>query len=277
MNQQIQKSIDDAARVLESAEAMMIGAGAGMGVDSGLPDFRGNEGFWRAYPAFRGKRFSEVSNPAWFGKDPQVAWGFFGHRYNLYSSTEPHAGFRILSELAGRMSSPPAIFTSNVDGQFQKAGFNSCPIVECHGSIHHLQCSLRCHDKIWPAKELDLKVNADIRLESELPTCGVCSAVARPNILMFGDYSWLPCRTEAQEWNYQDWIQENASRRVAVIEIGAGMAIPTVRMECESANGSLIRINPRDSDVGEDGIAIPLGALEALSKIKSKLDGDLNA
>ena len=49
--------------------ALLIGAGAGMGVDSGLPDFRGPEGFWRAYPAFRGRRFEEMSNPVWFDRD----------------------------------------------------------------------------------------------------------------------------------------------------------------------------------------------------------------
>ena len=43
----------EAARIVADARALLITAGAGMGVDSGLPDFRGPEGFWRAYPAFR--------------------------------------------------------------------------------------------------------------------------------------------------------------------------------------------------------------------------------
>lgn len=50
-----------AADAIRSADALLIGAGAGMGVDSGLPDFRGAEGFWKAYPPFRGKLFSELS------------------------------------------------------------------------------------------------------------------------------------------------------------------------------------------------------------------------
>jgi NAD-dependent SIR2 family protein deacetylase len=44
-------SIDMAAALLRDADGLLIAAGAGMGVDSGLPDFRGNEGFWKAYPA----------------------------------------------------------------------------------------------------------------------------------------------------------------------------------------------------------------------------------
>src|SRR5437870_10865278 len=87
-----------AAEAIRAADALLIGAGAGMGVDSGLPDFRGPEGFWRAYPLFRqrGLRFEQVSNPVWFRQDPEQAWGFFGHRLNLYRDGSPHAGFAAL-------------------------------------------------------------------------------------------------------------------------------------------------------------------------------------
>src|SRR5438093_10269086 len=87
-----------AAEAIRSAEALLIGAGAGMGVDSGLPDFRGDEGFWKAYPPFKklGLSFVELANPNWFHSDPALAWGFYGHRRNLYRSTQPHQGFAIL-------------------------------------------------------------------------------------------------------------------------------------------------------------------------------------
>ena len=85
-----------AADAVRSADALLIGAGAGMGVDSGLPDFRGAEGFWKAYPPFRGRQFAELSTPHWFGADPALAWGFFGHRLNLYRTATPHRGFAVL-------------------------------------------------------------------------------------------------------------------------------------------------------------------------------------
>ena len=71
------------------AEAVFVGAGAGMGVDSGLPDFRGNEGFWKAYPPFaeRGLSFIDMASPDWFDADPALAWGFYGHHLNVV----PHA------------------------------------------------------------------------------------------------------------------------------------------------------------------------------------------
>ena len=85
---------------LESSEALFIGAGAGIGVDSGLPDFRGTEGFWRAYPplAQLGIRFEEMANPRWFHDNPSLAWGFYGHRLQKYKETIPHEGFSILKK-----------------------------------------------------------------------------------------------------------------------------------------------------------------------------------
>src|SRR6187402_2067468 len=66
-----------AAEAIRQADALLIGAGAGMGVDSGLPDFRGPEGFWKAYPPYRalGLRFEELASPHWFERDPPLAWG----------------------------------------------------------------------------------------------------------------------------------------------------------------------------------------------------------
>ena len=61
-------NIQAAAQSLREAEALLVTAGAGMGVDSGLPDFRGTEGFWEAYPPFRrlGLDFAELADPQWF-------------------------------------------------------------------------------------------------------------------------------------------------------------------------------------------------------------------
>src|SRR5437879_11522207 len=98
-------TLQRAAEAVATADALLIGAGAGMGVDSGLPDFRGDQGFWRAYPPYAklGLSFHELANPQWFESDPALAWGFYGQRLNLYRRTLPHEGFAILQTLASRM------------------------------------------------------------------------------------------------------------------------------------------------------------------------------
>lgn len=64
-----ESSIKRAAGIIYSADALVVTAGAGVGVDSGLPDFRGKEGFWKAYPALAKAQigFGEIVCPNLFG------------------------------------------------------------------------------------------------------------------------------------------------------------------------------------------------------------------
>lgn len=260
--------LEKAAAAIRSADALLIGAGAGMGVDSGLPDFRGDEGFWRAYPPFRGRSFAELSTPHWFHSDPELAWGFFGHRLNLYREKPPHAGFSILRRWAERRPMGYFVFTSNVDGHFQLAGFPGERVLECHGSIHYLQCANGCKAMVWAAHGVRIEVDeTTIRARSPAPSCPQCRGIARPNILMFGDWGWAPQRFYDQARRYEAWLSALEGSRVVAIEIGAGTAIPTVRYECERHGRTLIRINPREPETGAGGIPVPLRALEALRQI----------
>ncbi|HUR55005.1 MAG TPA: Sir2 family NAD-dependent protein deacetylase [Gemmataceae bacterium] len=264
--------IREAAEAVRSADALLIGAGAGMGVDSGLPDFRGPEGFWKAYPPFRGREFADLSTPHWFRTDPGLAWGFFGHRLNLYRDAAPHAGFDILRRWAARVPLGAFVFTSNVDGQFQKAGFPETEVLERHGSIHFLQCSEQCSRAIWPADGVRVVVDeATIRTESAFPTCPACGAIARPNILMFGDGEWEHARYTGQKARYASWLRRVEGKRIVAVELGAGLAIPTVRRECEAWGQVLVRINPREADTPPGGIPLPMGALAALQAIDEAL------
>ena len=288
-----------AARAGNAAEAILVTAGAGMGVDSGLPDFRGPEGFWQAYPAFRelGLRFEQLANPEWFFEDPSLAWGFYGHRLNLYRATEPHEGFATLLRWGAEKPHGVFAFTSNVDGQFQKAGFPPTRVVECHGSIHHLQCVRSCGAGIRSADGVVVEVDsATCRARPPFPVCHGCHGLARPNILMFGDMGWDEARTDDQHANLRRWL-ETVEGALVVLEFGAGTRIPSVRMLSERvARGrgrTLVRVNPREPQLGRDyappdpdsleallagtvptgrpgGVSLPLGALEAIRAIEAR-------
>lgn len=146
MPETLDNALRRAAEAISKSEAMLIGAGAGMGVDSGLPDFRGSDGFWRGYPRYQELRldFKALANPRWFRDDPSVAWGFYGHRLELYRQTKPHDGFAALRKWGERMPFGTFVYTSNVDGQFQRAGFDPDRIIEVHGAIDRLQCLVDC-------------------------------------------------------------------------------------------------------------------------------------
>jgi len=272
----LEENLVKASKVIKDADALLITAGAGMGVDSGLPDFRGNEGFWKAYPpiAKLGISFVEMANPSWFDTNPRLAWAFYGHRLNLYRRTIPHEGFSELLTLAISKPEGYFIFTSNVDGHFQKAGFDDNRIEECHGSIHHFQCKEPCSNEIWDASEIMVHVNEEtFQALDPLPQCTKCGALARPNILMFGDWTWIPDRMNKQATNFSKWLEYiyQNQKLLAVIEIGAGEAVATVRYHSENIarmkNALLIRINPRDYSVPAGNIAIPLNAKIGINQL----------
>lgn len=269
----IEDNLQKAKELLEECDAIFITAGAGMGVDSGLPDFRGVEGFWNAYPKAKelGLAFEEMANPEWFESDPKLAWAFYGHRLHLYRETVPHEGFSKLLKLSNTKKYGTFIFTSNVDGQFQKAGFSEREIMECHGSIHHLQCIDNCHGRLWSADDTFIEIEEGFKAKDPLPSCPFCGAMARPNILMFGDYSREDARTDGQRERLGQWINrlELENAKLAIVEMGAGTVVPTVRNTSEQIaqrfDVPLIRINPRESFGAE--LELPMGAVEALSNI----------
>lgn len=270
-----------AAGLIAQANALVIGAGAGMGVDSGLPDFRGNEGFWRAYPALGQAQldFTDIANPHAFETDPALAWGFYGHRLALYRQTVPHQGFSLLRQWSERLGLEARVMTSNVDGQFQKAGFSENALHECHGSIHYLQCLAACGSGIWSASEFFPDVDQErCRLRNAPPLCPRCVGLARPNILMFGDWQWLHERVQAQQHREVEWFRVAAQKqhKLVVVELGAGTTIPSVRHFSERVSAEfdarIIRINPREFQVpSPQDVGIPMGALEALQRIDSAL------
>lgn len=272
--------LDQAAAAVAAADALLIGAGAGMGVDSGLPDFRGDQGFWTAYPAYGklGLKFTQLANPAWFGTDPGLAWGFYGHRLGLYRTTFPHDGFAILKRWGDAAKHGLFVFTSNVDGQFQRAGFDPDRVGEVHGSIHRLQCVKDCGIGVFPADGWEVTVDpGTFRAAEPWPACPGCGGLARPNILMFNDGGWDERVWVRQRTCFSEWLSGLDTRRVVAVECGAGKAIPTVRNTCEmiidgiGPPALLVRLNVRESDVPPGQIGIPVGALAGLRAIDERV------
>jgi len=226
------RGLRKAADLIGKADALLITAGAGIGVDSGLPDFRGTQGFWRAYPALKLRElgFEQIAQPSWFFEEPETAWAFYGHRQQLYRETKPHAGFGILLEWGRSMPAGHFVVTSNVDGQFQAAGFDEERLVEVHGNIHVHQCTTRCDQATWRDPPHDLRINLEtMRAQDELPLCPICARMARPNVLMFNDSTWVSRPRDHQRARYLQWLATVRGRRVVVVEVGAGLAIPTIR------------------------------------------------
>ena len=147
-----------------------------------------------------------------------------------------------------------------------------------------MQCveDYRCQGDIWPAAGMHVEVDDTFRAKEPLPTCRHCGGLARPNVLMFGDFSWVSDRTDQQHARFMDLYDATLgpARKLVIVEIGAGEAVPTVRRFGENLvhreqNATLVRINPRDPGRKSDKvIPIQLGALEGLSQINHLIEGN---
>jgi NAD-dependent SIR2 family protein deacetylase len=271
------RAVADATDVVAGADALIVAAGAGIGIDSGLPDFRGPEGFWRAYPPYErlGLSFTQMASPATFHRDPRLAWGFYGHRRALYRRTVPHEGFEVLRDWLESAPEGGFVFTSNVDGHFQRAGVDDDAVLECHGTLAYDQCLGACGQPPWAAGP-DVEVDEEtMRAVSPLPSCPACGGLARPNILMFGDAGWDPGLHDAQEARLGTFLHAVAGASLAVVEVGAGTAVPTVRWFSESlvdrAGARLVRINPGEPQVPSGQVAVPAGARDVLLQMSRRM------
>lgn len=242
-----------------------------MSADSGLPVFRGNEGFWGAYPRFRKLNisFQRMAQPYWFVDKPRMAWAWYGHRHQLYRSAQPHAGYGVLRQWSEVMIAGSFVVTSNVDGQFSTAGFSPDALVEQHGSLHRLQCTKPCSDSTWEASDLNLQIDLELmEAQGELPQCPACGALARPNVLMFNDATWVRAVTKRQVHAFDYWLASVRGQRLVIVEIGAGTAVPTIRniseRVAERQRTTLVRINPDAVPDVDPGVAIRLPAEQAL-------------
>lgn len=266
-----------AAEAIARAKHLLITAGAGMGVDSGLSTFRGKGGFWNMYPPYRHLRldYMQLATPEVFARDPELAWGFYGQRLTQYRETAPHAGFEILRQWAAAKESA-FVLTSNVDGQFQKAGFDAERVVEIHGSIFLAQCAKICSRGIWSVANLDVAVDtATMRAVPPLPSCPRCGGVARPNVILFGDGESLTSARLKQSRRFWDWEQSVRGSALVVVELGAGVGIPSVRNKGEQLvrdlGAKLIRINPTHTEAPESAVVLRCGALEGLRRLEATL------
>jgi NAD-dependent SIR2 family protein deacetylase len=142
-----------------------------------------------------------------------------------------------------------------------------------------LQCIQDCKGEVWSADAFFPEIDANAcRIVSEMPRCPYCGAIARPNILMFGDWSWNSQRSDGQRASQSAWLQsvDDALASVAIVEIGAGSAIPSVRhfshQQIRERGAKLVRINPREPSVPSSrDVGFASGATSVLLQMKAMI------
>jgi NAD-dependent SIR2 family protein deacetylase len=228
-------------------DALIITAGAGMSTDCGLPDYKGSEKWENKLPIVKklNLKYTDLADPKWFYTKPEIGWGFYGARLQMYNDAVPHQGYHDLLEFAKKMPFGYGVITSNVDTLFRRAGFSSEKTEQLHGSIIKAQCTYNCNEEIWDIDPSDFQFKNDFA--TKYPHCPKCKKPARPNILLFRDHGWNPAITIKERFRINEWMADLKDKNVLVLEIGAGMTIPTIRLTSQSLTEKLdadfLRIN----------------------------------
>jgi NAD-dependent SIR2 family protein deacetylase len=264
---------------LESANAIVINTGAGMGVDSGLADYRGNGGQWGQVENDTEKSIFEVVNPQAFVENPAYSWKLFGQRIKEYAETKPHNGFTILRNWIKTYNLDYFCLTSNIDGHFQKSGFAKENIRELHGTLTYFQSSRpNLTREIWKNELSGDEIIANAE-KGVFPTCPVSKVAARPNVYMFRDDTYVDTRTKEQDARFQLFLERNKGKNILVFEIGSGPHVQTVRVKTRMLRteygAKIVRINPKDYAMKAPNIGIPKGALQALTEIDNYLTNNV--
>jgi len=243
------QSLRDAAEAIRTAEGLVLMAEA-------EPDeLRVGTESRQAYPGLT--RIGETADPGdshWFERDPSQAWGYYGILIDRGRQAAPVAGLAQVMRWAARMPRHAFVFTSCVDGRFQRGGLAEERVVECQGSLEHVQCAKPCCAATWPvpaALRLDIDPGT-LRAMGELPRCVRCNGPARPNVRMAeDDAAWSSGRTLAQQVRYRAWLASLARGRFVVMALGphTGESVVGRAAEQLAAAGrvALIAINPATS------------------------------
>jgi NAD-dependent SIR2 family protein deacetylase len=246
--------MDKIKQLFNDADGVMILAGAGMGVDAGIPDFRGSSGIWTSE---KDTFIKFASGPAWRER-PLEAWNFYINRIIKYSQVQPHRGYIDLKNLGKDVY----VVTSNVDGHFKAAGYDHDKIYEIHGNLEHIQCSRRCSRDIQPMPAFTGELT---RLE-EAPHCPRCGSVMRPVVMMFSDPAFEDKIVTEQSDKF--WAWRMSKKNVIGIELGAGTYVPSIRSMSRDYTNSTIRINPHDFQVTRpEDISIQATAIEGIDTL----------
>lgn len=204
---------EQAVRAIQDARVVIAVTGAGISVESGIPDFRSAHGLWTRYPP------AEYATLDAFLADPDKVWNLFHELAATFDRIEPNAAHRALVELSKR-GKLDAIITQNIDNLHQAAG--STNVIEYHGNAERLVC-LACQRQ----RSFDDSIQGP-----GAPRCA-CGLAMKPDVVLFGEFIPEAALTAAEDW---------AARADVVLVVGTSATVyPAAALpETAKAHGACI-------------------------------------
>ncbi len=215
---------------LNGAEAIVIGAGAGLSTAAGFT--YGGERFRRYFTDFADKYgFRDMYSGGFYPYSTLEEFWAYWSRYIYINRYDQPAGKPYEDLLALVRGKNYFVLTTNVDHRFQVAGFDKARLFYTQGDYGLFQCSVPCHNKTYDNEaqiRAMLKAQKDMRIPSELvPRCPVCGEPMAMNLrsddTFVEDEGW-----HAASRRYEAFLRENAGKKVLFLELGVGMNTPGI-------------------------------------------------
>ena len=146
---------------------VLVLTGAGVSAESGIPTFRGKDGYWRNLDP------AKLATPEAFARDPKLVWDWYCERRQRIRHAQPNAAHAAIAKLA-QHADEFLLVTQNVDDLHARAGVTSEKMVQIHGDIFVTQCSCCA----WSRRDYDHEHEHE--QENVVPKCARCDALMRP-------------------------------------------------------------------------------------------------
>lgn len=158
-----------AAEIIKKTKNVIALTGAGISVESGIPDFRSAGGLWDKYdPSIYASIYS-------FKSMPEKVWNMIFEMIDITENAKPNNAHYALAELE-QMNLLKAVITQNIDNLHQEGGSRN--VIEYHGNAKHLVC-LSCSVE-YSAQDFNV-------MEKKIPHCGKCGKILKPSVIFFGE------------------------------------------------------------------------------------------
>ncbi|NIN34224.1 MAG: RNA polymerase subunit sigma, partial [Gammaproteobacteria bacterium] len=162
--------------------------GAGISAESGIPTFRGPEGYW----SVDSKNYhpQEMATYAMFRSQPDEVWKWYLYRLSVCRDAKPNPGHLALVELEKILGDQFTLITQNVDNLHLKAGNSLERTLQIHGNVFFMRCTRECQGRIYPLpmtlfpRDKDQDLSEDDRALLSCPDCG---EMTRPHVLWFDE------------------------------------------------------------------------------------------
>ncbi len=231
--------------------------GAGISAESGIPTFRGKEGYWQV--GSRNYHPQEMATHAAFVQMPDEVWAWYLYRRSVCQAAEPNSAHRAVAELEAQLGDGFVLVTQNVDGLHLRAGNSRERTYQIHGNIDFMRCADECSTTLLAMPEdIDLqweKGRAVGEAERALLRCPRCGARSRPHVLWFDE-----CYDE-ERFRFESSIAAAASARLLVVVGTAGQTnLPLQVGALVTRRGApMVVVNPEPSPFTEFASANPRG------------------